>query len=316
MKDYINFIYGDYTILEYLGKQTWSAVCNKCGKERTYKTPNIKPMRANAGQCKCSQSGIEIGQRFGRLVVIKRDFEQEGKERSIYWLCQCDCGNSCSTTTKRLKNGTTRSCGCLNDDARKERIVQWNEEHAPNMIGQESGLLTVVRPALPEEVEGRPKGVGYWFCRCQCGNHHIVGTNDFTRGKVQSCGCLNSKGEAKITSILMENNILFTKQYSFKDLIGEQGRHYFFDFAILNDDGTVFYLVEFDGIQHYSALHQFSQDPRAFKTIQKRDEVKNNYAFSHNIPLIRIPYTHFDNLTINDLQLETTKFLVKKESDE
>ena len=30
---------------------------------------------------------------------------------------------------------------------------------------------------------------------------------------------------------------------------------------------------------------------------------------------VRIPYTQFDNLNIEDLQLQTTKFLLKKEGD-
>lgn len=46
----------------------------------------------------------------------------------------------------------------------------------------------------------------------------------------------------------------------------------------------------------------------------QRDNIKNNYCFKNNIPLIRIPYTK-KNITINDLKLETTQFLIKKESD-
>ena len=30
----------------------------------------------------------------------------------------------------------------------------------------------------------------------------------------------------------------------------------------------------------------------------------------HNIPLIRIPYTMRDNITINDLKIETSKYLI------
>lgn len=62
--------------------------------------------------------------------------------------------------------------------------------------------------------------------------------------------------------------------------------------------------------------HQFTKDESTLETIQQRDREKNEYALSHNIPLIRIPYTQFDNLNIEDLQLQTTKFLLKKEGDE
>ena len=44
-----------------------------------------------------------IGQRFGKLVVIKqqpRERDENGKLRRIKWLCRCDCGNLCVTTAQ------------------------------------------------------------------------------------------------------------------------------------------------------------------------------------------------------------------------
>ena len=314
MKHLEGLVYGDYLITKYLGNQTWEAQCQKCGLVRSYKTANIKPEKTTGGQCTCSKSGVQIGDRFGRLVVLNRDLTKQGEGR-VYWNCQCDCGNVVSLSGKVLKSGNTRSCGCLNDDVRRERIIQFNETQSPDLTGQKSGLLTAIRKATKEETLGRPQGIGYWYCQCECGNYHIVGTNDFTREKVQSCGCLNSKGEAKITSILTENGIDFIKQFIFEDLIGNMGRHYAFDFAVF-ENNKLSYLIEYDGIQHYSPKHRFSQDETAFEIIQNRDNTKNEYVLSHNIPLIRIPYTQFDNLSIEDLQIQTTKFLLQKESDE
>lgn len=310
MVDYTNAIFGDYRIIRYLGKQTWEAKCEKCGLVRTYKTPSLKGKCI----CTCSTAGINIGEKYGRLTVLYRDLGEHAQRR-VYWMCQCDCGNTIAVTGKSLKSGNTRSCGCLNDEARSERIVRYNNENAPNLIGKTSGYLTVIREATAEETVGRPQHVGYWYCECKCGNHHIVGTSDFTRGKVQSCGCLNSKGEAKITSILTENGIDFIKQFIFEDLIGNMGRHYAFDFAVF-DNNKLSYLIEYDGIQHYSPKRQFSKDETAFEIIQNRDNTKNEYVLSHNIPLIRIPYTQFDNLSIEDLQIQTTKFLLQKDGDE
>ena len=39
--------------------------------------------------------------------------------------------------------------------------------------------------------------------------------------------------------------------------------------------------------------------------------MKNEYCIIHNIPLIRIPYTQLDSLSIEDLQLETSNFIYK-----
>lgn len=52
------------------------------------------------------------GQRFGRLVVIKE--AGRSSDGHVRWLCKCDCGNYTSTpSTKTLRNGTCRSCGCI-----------------------------------------------------------------------------------------------------------------------------------------------------------------------------------------------------------
>lgn len=49
------------------------------------------------------------GQRFGRLVAI-RDVGTR-KLRRI-WLCKCDCGNTGTFDSHRLRRGNTTSCGC------------------------------------------------------------------------------------------------------------------------------------------------------------------------------------------------------------
>lgn len=40
------------------------------------------------------------------------------------------------------------------------------------------------------------------------------------------------------------------------------------------------------------------------------DEYKNQWCKENNIPLIRIPYIHLNDLCIEDLLLETTNFLI------
>lgn len=50
------------------------------------------------------------GQRFGRLLVIRIGVPSE---KSIRWICVCDCGAETLTTTSYLRSGVTKSCGCL-----------------------------------------------------------------------------------------------------------------------------------------------------------------------------------------------------------
>ena len=51
------------------------------------------------------------GQRFGSLTVLS----PAGKNRNgrTMWLCRCDCGTERAFAAVYLRNGHTRSCGCM-----------------------------------------------------------------------------------------------------------------------------------------------------------------------------------------------------------
>lgn len=51
------------------------------------------------------------GKKFAMLTVIKRSETQINS--NIKWDCLCDCGNTTSVTGSRLKQGITKSCGCI-----------------------------------------------------------------------------------------------------------------------------------------------------------------------------------------------------------
>jgi hypothetical protein len=52
------------------------------------------------------------GQRFGRLVVIRRE---PRNSKNAHWLCQCDCGKSAVVSSPNLTHGQI-SCGCVRDE--------------------------------------------------------------------------------------------------------------------------------------------------------------------------------------------------------
>ena len=53
------------------------------------------------------------GQRFTRLIVVRRDTERSRRGRTAYWECLCDCGNTAFATSSMLRAGQHKSCGCL-----------------------------------------------------------------------------------------------------------------------------------------------------------------------------------------------------------
>lgn len=50
---------------------------------------------------------------------------------------------------------------------------------------------------------------------------------------------------------------------------------------------------------------------RSYKKIHEHDSYKNNWCKENNIPIIRIPYTYQEKITIEDLLLESSNFLLK-----
>lgn len=67
-----------------------------------------------------------------------------------------------------------------------------------------------------------------------------------------------------------------------------------YDFVILKNN-TPIRLIEFDGEQHYKNIANWD----SLELQQQRDQIKNEYALSHNIPLVRIPYWERDNITLD-----------------
>ena len=64
------------------------------------------------------------------------------------------------------------------------------------------------------------------------------------------------KGEEYIKQYLQKNNITFTPQQKFHDLIGTGGGQLSYDFSIL-DKKHEYILIEYNGIQHYESRDYF-----------------------------------------------------------
>jgi hypothetical protein len=56
--------------------------------------------------------GDLTGNKFGRWTVVRMLDERIRKQTSC--LCRCECGNESRVIATRMRNGTSRSCGCLN----------------------------------------------------------------------------------------------------------------------------------------------------------------------------------------------------------
>ena len=239
-------------------------------------------------------------QKFNLLTVISRaDNSKDGKAQ---WLCKCECGNEKMIRGQDLRNGKTQSCGCL----QKKRT---SEKNLKNRIGQKYGYLTVLRQATLKEkpISNSGQRTSYWICSCSnCGNSYFLASAaSLSSGRLNSCGCLTSKNESIISQLLLNNDINYIKEYAPSDL--KNKNQLFFDFYINNS-----YIIEFDGRQHFFSDGGWNTEEKYINT-HKSDLIKNKYCFDNNIPLIRIPYDA--DYTIDDLRLETTRFLLIPENE-
>lgn len=60
-----------------------------------------------------------VGQRFGRLLVLRR--ERSETYGNSAWRCRCDCGNEKVTGTSNLKGRYPPSCGCISAEKRERK---------------------------------------------------------------------------------------------------------------------------------------------------------------------------------------------------
>lgn len=214
------------------------------------------------------------------------------------WHCRCECGNELDIPGAHIRSGNTKSCGCLATLARqlenqsRGRIIQ---------IGDIFGKLTVIADLGLRKQKSRDKQYRWSLCQCSCGSPPIeVANNLLMNGQKKSCGCIKSYGEILIQQILEMHKIEYKREYSFDDLRGPNNGLLRFDFAIFKNN-ELQYLIEFDGRNHFDIPEGKWGDRYTLQDIQEKDKKKNEYCFSHNILLKRIPYTEGYNFTYEDI---------------
>lgn len=144
-----------------------------CGKE--YNIPENSLRAGKSKSCGCKDESAEnlTGRTFGYWTVLDR--AEPGPKGLSRYLCRCRCGKEKILQAQSLKNGRSRSCGCLRSELM--RITD-------DMLGQEYGYWTVIAPADPY-INGSTR----YLCRCRCGTEKVLVASDLRRGVTTSCGC-------------------------------------------------------------------------------------------------------------------------------
>lgn len=130
---------------------------------------------------------IPVGDRFGKLVVIRKLPDKLYNEDG--YACQCDCGEPTKATRSHLVSGRKKSCGCLR---RKSPV------NTIDLTGQRFGKLVALERAGKTKRDN-----ALWLCQCDCGETTKAMSTSLRRGDTVSCGCDKPNQMSKARNVLM-----------------------------------------------------------------------------------------------------------------
>ena len=116
---------------------------------------------------------------FGRLKALRPVRDLTKKHNALRWLCMCSCGTLTLACYSGLRNGSKRSCGCLERELLSKRSTA-------DIAGQSFHQLTAIR-----RTSLRKRTWYLWECLCTCGNTTLATVTELRGGDKKSCGCRN-----------------------------------------------------------------------------------------------------------------------------
>jgi hypothetical protein len=295
-KDYTNQRFNNLIAIErlpnYKNSKTYYKCKCVCGNERIVYSNDL-----TSGKVKMCHECAEkervknrrndyTGQKFGKLYIKKMIYKNKERTKA---LCLCECGNEKIIDIQNILNGHTQSCGCYEEESR------FNREHLIDIKENKYGQLITIRPTDRRTSNGSV----IWECKCDCGNIAYISASNLMRNKTLSCGCRkNSKWEEFIDSYLHSLGLQFEREKRFKDCMNIQKSDMLpFDFYIPKYN----LIIEYDGLHHFEPISYWGGEEK-FEITQRNDSIKNNYCLSHNITILRLPYTLNEKEIIEKIQ--------------
>lgn len=258
------------------GQGNWYGTfeCPLCKKHFQAKVKNVSSGSTTSCGCKSNKKNI-IGEINSLGYEIVGEINKE-HSRNAYWKCRCNkCASLFEITTTDFHRGINRCPVCS---------VKSHRGRSPeDLSGKKFNMLTAI------EYDGNQK----WKCRCDCGNIAYVRSDSLKNGSTTSCGCILSKGEQKIGSILQELQISYVTQKTFDTCrFPDTNSLARFDFYIPEKN----IVIEYNGIQHYEYRDSGWNTQSHFSETVERDMFKKKWCEQNGIKMIVIPYSDFSQI--------------------
>lgn len=215
---------GRWTVLREIrknGKLYYECRCD-CGTAREVYSGSLR--KGVSLSCGCHRTELKrseamdlTGQRFGKLLVLRRDPARKDGG-NYYWICECDCGKRKSIRgTSLVKENGTRSCGCDQRKVASETGRKTVAENARRQIERNMAYRTnfqvIENQKVPKNNTSGHKGV-YWDKSRELWEAHIQ-----VQGKRKYLGRYSEYEDAVKARVLAE------EQY-FEPLIEKKRSNY------------------------------------------------------------------------------------------
>lgn len=239
-----------------------------CGHKQL-KLPTKLLLGQGCGQCKgkaISKSKTKSTENFKEeLRSLNIDVELLGEYKGTKEKIKIrnnKCGHEYLVSPTNLLHGS--GCPVCHGFKDTEKFIEIINQKYPNEYQVKGEYINNKTPILVKH---------------KCGFEWSVNPKDLLR-EPRCPKCIRSKGERFVADFLKEHNIDYVPQFSFDDC--KYINVLKFDFKVEVNGQTR--LIEFDGSQHFGKGRYHTED------VEIRDNIKNQYCESHNIPLLRIPY--------------------------
>ncbi len=218
-----------------------------------------------------------------KLLAKKPNIEVLGEYKTQYIKIEVKCKNcnhEWSATPNNLLNKKGSNCYWCGHKSRVENFFLLSQEEfkyrIKELFGEKIQILS--------DYKGGDNLIEF-YC-LDCDKKYSKSAKLLSAGR----GCLKCRRSKSCNEDLIENKLKtlgfkYEIQYSFPDLKSIKGKPLLYDFAILNNDNSIFSIIEFHGQQHYKSIEYFGGEKR-FKQQQESDKKKEDYLELNSIPLL------------------------------
>ena len=163
----------------------WKCRC-ECGNVINVTTSQLKRGQKSCG-CISTRDDL-TGRKYNNLTVLYAvdDYVSPKGAHMSRWHCKCDCGNEVDVLGMSLKDGSTKSCGCISN---YNHGISHKRVYPEEVIGNRYGYLIVKEC---KEYKGKISNAKF-LCKCDCGKEKIITYGALIKNEKISCGCKDNK---------------------------------------------------------------------------------------------------------------------------